>query len=75
MGLLLISSSVTMAIPFSLGKILDIIYNSSKDLEAARTKLNNLCGGLLVIFIIGALCNFGRVYIMSTAGNAFIILF
>lgn len=57
-----------MVIPFSLGKILDIIYTSTEDAETARAKLNNVCGLLLCVFIIGAICNFGRVYVMSTTG-------
>ncbi|KAK4887002.1 hypothetical protein RN001_003273 [Aquatica leii] len=65
--LLFISSAVTMAVPFSLGKILDIIYSNS-NLEDARIKMNKLCGTLLFVFLIGAVCNFGRVYLMSAAG-------
>lgn len=67
-GFLVVSSTVTMAIPFSLGKILDIIYVGEKDIDAARTKLNQVCGVLLGVFVLGAICNFARVYLMSTAG-------
>nr|XP_023029123.1 ATP-binding cassette sub-family B member 10, mitochondrial-like [Leptinotarsa decemlineata] len=67
-GFLLVSSSVTMTIPFSLGKVLDIIYTSSEDSNEARTRLNKVCGILLGIFVLGAICNYGRVYFMSTAG-------
>ncbi|KAJ8981301.1 hypothetical protein NQ317_004038 [Molorchus minor] len=66
-GLLVVSSTVTMVIPFSLGKILDIIYVNSEHTEA-RTKLNKVCGVLLCVFGLGAMCNFGRIYLMSTAG-------
>lgn len=66
--LLFVSSAVTMAVPFSLGKVLDIIYISSGDVDIARSKLNRLCGILVAVFCLGAVCNFGRVYIMSTAG-------
>lgn len=65
----MVSSAVTMAVPFSLGKVLDIIYSSSNNLGEARTKLNHLCGILVAVFMVGAVCNFGRVYIMSTAGK------
>lgn len=64
---LLVSSSVTMTIPFSLGKVLDIIYEQS-DSSEARQKLNKVCGVLLGIFLLGAICNYGRIYFMSTAG-------
>lgn len=72
-SLLFISSTVTMSIPFSLGKILDIIYTSTDDTENARRKLNNVCGALVIIFFIGAVCNFGRIYIMAAAGKCFIV--
>lgn len=58
-----------MSIPFSLGKVLDIIYSSSENSEEARTKLNKVCGVLLCIFVLGAICNFGRVYLMSVSGK------
>ncbi|XP_059062838.1 ATP-binding cassette sub-family B member 10, mitochondrial [Achroia grisella] len=68
-GLLIISSSVTMAVPFSLGKVLDIIYDSTNDLPAAREKLDALCLVLCGVFMVGGLCNFGRVYLMSISGQ------
>ncbi|XP_075976553.1 ATP-binding cassette sub-family B member 10, mitochondrial isoform X2 [Anticarsia gemmatalis] len=68
-GFLVISSSVTMAIPFSLGKVLDIIYSSTSDLGAAREKLDTLCLMLCGVFLVGGLCNFGRVYLMSISGQ------
>ncbi|KAF7282438.1 hypothetical protein GWI33_002668 [Rhynchophorus ferrugineus] len=64
---LLVSSTVTMAVPFSLGKVLDIIY-SSTDFDQAKTNLNKVCGILLCVFILGGICNYGRVYFISTAG-------
>nr|CAD7198101.1 unnamed protein product [Timema douglasi] len=58
--LLLVSSTVTMAVPFCLGKVIDIY---------TRDNLNKLSGVLLIIFLVGSLCNFGRVYLMSTSGQ------
>ncbi|KAK5643659.1 hypothetical protein RI129_007504 [Pyrocoelia pectoralis] len=66
--LLFVSSAVTMAVPFALGKVLDIIYTNSDNVEEAHIKMNHLCGILIAVFIIGGICNFGRVYIMSTSG-------
>ncbi|KRT79571.1 ABC transporter ATP-binding protein, partial [Oryctes borbonicus] len=66
--LLFVSSTVTMAVPFSLGKVLDIIYNSTNDIEDARKRLTNVCAILVAVFLLGAVCNFGRIYIMSAAG-------
>jgi len=64
---LLVSSAVTMAIPFSFGRIVDIIYKS--DITEAQSKLITICTILLPIFVIGAACNFGRIYLMNTSGN------
>lgn len=58
-----------MAIPFSLGKVLDIIYTNTNNPDEARDSLNKVCLVLLGVFVLGAICNFGRVYFMSTAGN------
>ncbi|CAK1582701.1 unnamed protein product [Parnassius mnemosyne] len=68
-GFLIVSSSVTIAVPFSLGKVLDIIYSSTNDLGATREKLDSLCLMLCGVFLIGGLCNFGRVYLMSISGQ------
>lgn len=65
--LLIVSSSVTMAVPFCVGKIIDIIYTNDK--EKTRENLNNLALVLSGVFLIGAICNFGRVYLMSTTGH------
>jgi len=64
---LLVSSAVTMAIPFSFGRIVDIIYKS--DATEAQSKLVKTCTILLPIFLVGAACNFGRIYLMNTSGN------
>ncbi|KAK0156930.1 hypothetical protein PV327_011518, partial [Microctonus hyperodae] len=66
--LLIVSSTVTMAVPFCLGKIIDIIYVTD-DKNTTRKNLNKLCIGLLIIAIVGGLCNFGRIYYMSTSGH------
>lgn len=58
-----------MAIPFSLGKVLDIIYNSTGDVEEAKTRLNRVGLILLGVFVLAAICNFGRVFFMSIAGQ------
>ncbi|XP_015183786.1 PREDICTED: ATP-binding cassette sub-family B member 10, mitochondrial isoform X1 [Polistes dominula] len=64
---LIISSTVTMAVPFCLGKVIDIIYNVNVDKMAE--KLNQLCIILFGVFLIGAISNFCRIYLMSTAGH------
>lgn len=66
-GFLLISSTVTMALPFCLGKIIDLIYTA--DRERMRENLNKVSLTLLGVFLIGGASNFGRVYLMSTTGH------
>lgn len=64
--LLVVSSAVTMAVPFCLGKVIDLMYTS--DPVKMRDNLNTLCLTLVGIFLLGGLCNFGRVYLMSISG-------
>lgn len=68
-GCLVVSSAITMAVPFGLGKILDIIYakDSVADTSIAKQKLDQFCLILAGIFILGGLANFGRVYLFNNA--------
>lgn len=68
-GLLFVSSAVTMAVPFGIGRVIDIIYTTSKDGQMVE-RLAHFCQILLVIFIVGAVANFGRIYLMQTSGTA-----
>ena len=64
-GMLFLSSGVTMAIPFSLGKIIDIIFNDRPDeMIQNLTNFSMLLGG---IFALGAALNFGRTYLMGVS--------
>lgn len=65
--LLFVSSAVTLAVPFCMGKVIDIIYTS--DSNTMKANLTSVSQALLVIFTLGAVANFGRVYLMSTAGD------
>lgn len=67
-ALLFISSGVTMAIPFCMGKVIDTIYSPVNEGKLVE-KLNMICKYLVVIFLIGALANFGRVYLMQVSGQ------
>lgn len=69
-GFLLCSSAVTMAVPFCIGKVIDIIYTA--DAEKNKANLRNICGIFVTIFVLGGLANFGRVYLMQTAGQRII---
>lgn len=55
-----------MAIPFALGKVIDIIYSESRD--AMIDNLTNISIALVGIFVFGAFCNFGRTYLMGVSG-------
>ena len=78
-GLLVISSSITMSIPFALGKVIDIIYSMDQiktrghvesvgvpdsERDVIMLNLKKVCVVLIGMFTIGALANFGRVYLM-----------
>lgn len=65
-ALLLVSSSVTMAVPFCFGKVIDVINTVER--TNMKENLNRLTLALFVVFLIGGVSNFGRVYLMSTAG-------
>ena len=71
--LLFISSGVTMSVPFALGRVIDTIYgldqlktkeNVESTKETTKKNLDKLCSVLIVVFAIGGLANFGRVYWM-----------
>lgn len=70
----MVSSAITMAVPFGLGKILDAIYSSDGtviDPEVAKGKLNQFCMILVGVFCLGGLANFGRVYLFNNACSYF----
>lgn len=66
--LLLISSGVSMAVPFCIGKVIDIIYTSSKE-GHMKERLTAFCQIMIGVFVIGAFANFGRVYLMQISGS------
>ncbi|GFU54517.1 ATP-binding cassette sub-family B member 10, mitochondrial [Nephila pilipes] len=63
---LFVSSTVTMAVPFCVGKLIDMMTSSSEDLQK---NLVLFCKILVVIFFIGGLANFGRVYLMNISSH------
>ncbi|KAJ2008370.1 ATP-binding cassette permease mdl1 [Coemansia thaxteri] len=70
-GLLFISSTVTMAVPFSMGKIIDMVTNSGAVIPLGLS-LSQVFVGLGSIFVIGAVANAGRVMLIRTAGERMI---
>ena len=69
-GLLFISSSVSLSVPLTLGKIVDIFTNP--DHAALPVSLPVAVAALLGIFAIGACANTGRVILMRIAGQRII---
>lgn len=71
-GLLFISSAITMSVPFCMGKIIDIIYTSSQDPGQMVETLSYVCKILCGVFLLGGTANFGRVYLIQTSGEKLI---
>lgn len=67
-GLLFISSTVTLSVPFCVGYVIDIINTAAKEGQM-RQKLNTICTVLCGVFLVGGLANFGRVYLMQVSGT------
>lgn len=68
-GLLFISSAVTMSVPFCMGKIIDIIYTSSQNPAQMVDTLTYVCKILCGVFLLGGTANFGRVYLIQISGK------
>lgn len=67
---LVISSSVTMSIPFSVGRILDLATKGeAEDVRLFGLTLNQFFFGLGAILTLGAISNFGRVVLLRIVGE------
>lgn len=68
--LLLISSSVTMSIPFSVGRILDLSTKGPVDeVRLFGFTLKQFFVGLAALLTIGATANFGRIILLRIVGE------
>ena len=67
-GCLLISSGVMLVVPFVIGRVIDIIYGEAGHGDSMIAALQSFCAVLIVVFLVGAVANFGRVYIIQTTG-------
>ena len=68
--LLLISSSVTMSIPFSVGRILDLSTKGSADeVLLFGLTLTQFFGALAGLLTLGACANFGRIILLRIVGE------
>ncbi|KAK9457002.1 P-loop containing nucleoside triphosphate hydrolase protein [Dipodascopsis uninucleata] len=67
--LLCLSSGVMLAVPFSVGKILDIASNPDTESTILGMTLMQFYGALGIIFVLGCIANFGRVAILRIVGE------
>ncbi|CAO3664639.1 unnamed protein product [Rhizopus stolonifer] len=70
-GLLVVSSAITMSIPFSMGKIIDIVTNPSVDSYMGLT-MPEFAGVLSMVFVVGAAANTARVMLFRISGERII---
>jgi len=68
-GLLLISSAVSISVPFFIGKLMDIIFSDPQSNEEMLKRLKEMCFLLGFVFAAGAVANTGRIYMMQTSGQ------
>ena len=61
-----------MSVPFCMGRVLDVIYAAQGRGEMVE-KLSFMCKVFVLIFVIGALANFGRIVLIQTSGTLQII--
>lgn len=53
-----------MSVPYAVGKILDIIFTQD---AAVAERLTGFCAVMLGVFVVGAMANFGRIYLINGA--------
>jgi putative ABC transport system ATP-binding protein len=68
---LLVSSSITMSIPFSIGKIMDIAAKSNDEgvNELFGLSVPMFYGALAGIIVLGAAANYGRIILLRIVGE------
>ncbi|KAM7214930.1 P-loop containing nucleoside triphosphate hydrolase protein [Rhypophila decipiens] len=67
--LLLISSAVTMSIPFSVGRILDLSTRTDDDVRLFGFTMTQFFIGLGALLTVGATANFGRIILLRIVGE------
>ncbi|XP_004365108.2 ATP-binding cassette sub-family B member 10 [Capsaspora owczarzaki ATCC 30864] len=69
-GLLVVSSAVTMAVPFSMGRIIDIIFAETQG--GSHQRLVEYTQLLIGVFLVGAAANYGRIVMIQNAGQSIV---
>lgn len=67
-GLLFIFSGILIFILFCIGKVIDIIYFDSENMIVIFIYI---CQVFMCVFVIGVVCNMGRIYIMNNLGECY----
>ena len=69
MSLLLVTSGISISVPYFVGKLIDIMYTSPGSHGEIMSDLYWTCFGLSGLFLGGALANVGRLYYINDAGQ------
>ncbi|KZS87812.1 hypothetical protein SISNIDRAFT_460584 [Sistotremastrum niveocremeum HHB9708] len=67
-GLLLVSSTISMSVPFTIGRLIDYFSSSNPQIVFGLSPVA-ASAGLLALFTLGALANTGRAMIMRLSGQ------
>lgn len=65
LSLLIISSLVSMSIPFGIGKVIDVVFKEGDGVEHLREYSLVITS----VFLVGASANFGRIYLFNCAAQ------
>ncbi|KDR75617.1 hypothetical protein GALMADRAFT_248139 [Galerina marginata CBS 339.88] len=68
MGLLLVSSAVSMSVPFTIGKLIDFFSSTSPQIPFGLSAWQ-ASGALLLLFTVGAAANATRAMLMKLSGQ------
>ncbi|KAF9974547.1 ATP-binding cassette permease mdl1 [Actinomortierella ambigua] len=72
-ALLILSSGISMTVPFAMGKIIDIVTHPTERLESFGLTLPQMFLGLAGVFVLGSLANAGRMFIMRVSGERIVV--
>ncbi|KAG1760116.1 P-loop containing nucleoside triphosphate hydrolase protein [Suillus occidentalis] len=67
-GLLLVSSSVAMSVPFTIGKLIDFFSSANPEIPFGLS-IGQASAALLLLFTTGATCNAARSFLMRMSGQ------
>lgn len=68
-GCLLVSSGISVSIPFSIGKIMDLSTNSDGASQLFGLDLSQFLFVLGGVFVLGGMANFGRILLLRIVGE------